>query len=280
MINFVWRLHIMVTFPIAKINIGLNVTKKRNDGFHDIETVFYPIGLSDILEIVPAEDGVFGFKQSGIPSGRAEYNLCVRAYRIFNEQRMFPAVKLHLHKMIPVGAGLGGGSSDAAFTLKMLNHIFQAGLTGKELFEMAEALGSDCPFFLDPRPVYATGRGTTFTPVSLEVKDRFLALVKPKTSVSTPLAYSLVTPAIPSVRLQDSIQQPVALWQDLIHNDFEAPVLQHFPPLRNIPEKLKDLGALFVAMSGSGSSFYGIFDHLPDKLESRFPYCFTWKGPF
>jgi 4-diphosphocytidyl-2-C-methyl-D-erythritol kinase len=268
----------MVSFPIAKINLGLHVVEKRADGFHNIETIFFPIGLSDILEVIPAADGSFGFRQTGIPSGRSEQNLCVKAYRLFREKTGIPPVHIHLHKLIPVGAGLGGGSSDAAYALKMLDKCFNVGVLPEELHAMAESLGSDCPYFLDPRPVYATGKGTRFSTVTLDLEGKHILLVKPKTSVNTGLAYSLIKPGKPQSDLRSSIQLPISQWESLIQNDFEEPVVRHIPILGSIRKKIKDLGARFVAMSGSGSCFYGIFDDEPERVASTFPYCFTWKG--
>ena len=252
----------MVVFPNAKINLGLNVTERRPDGYHNIETVFYPIGLSDVLEVEASENCAdYSFSCSGIElGGDPEDNLIVRAYRLLRSEHQFPSIDISLIKQIPFGAGLGGGSADAAFMLKALNELFELKITPRKLEKFAVLLGADCPVFIKNKPVFATGIGNVFTPVKVSLKGKFLLLVKPDIHVSTPEAYSLVVPEKPLVSLNELIQCPMIEWKDTIKNDFETSVFTKYPEIETIKDCLYEQGAVYASMSGSGSSVYGIFD--------------------
>lgn len=266
----------MIGFPNAKINLGLNVVAKRTDGFHNIETVFYPISLRDVLEIIPAMDGKTEFSSSGIPvPGPAGSNLCLMALELLRSvslQPQIPPVKMHLHKVIPAGAGLGGGSSDCAFTLKLLNELFALGLSPSQLTELARQLGSDTSFFVENKPVFAFQKGDHFSPVSISLKGYKLVLLIPPVHVSTLEAYSLIKPVKPVASVNDIIHRPVEEWKDLLFNDFEKPVMEKYPVIREYKEELYGSGAVYASMSGSGSAVYGIFKETTsaDKL---FPGC-------
>jgi 4-diphosphocytidyl-2-C-methyl-D-erythritol kinase len=259
----------MIVYPNAKINLGLHVTEKRDDGFHNIETLIFPVPLFDILEILPAIPGTPPFRSSGLPiPGSENENLCLKAVELFQSavgnQRSAvlctpSPVSIHLHKQIPTGSGLGGGSSDGAFTLKLLNNIHGHVLDERIMLEMATTLGSDCPFFILNRPLFATGRGDVFTESGLSLKGFYLAIVIPPVHVSTAEAYSMVKPFRPGQPLPEIIRLPIEQWKDKLVNDFEGPVFERYPLIRNVKEKLYDSGALYASMSGSGSAVYGLF---------------------
>jgi 4-diphosphocytidyl-2-C-methyl-D-erythritol kinase len=257
----------MISYPNAKINIGLNIVEKRPDGYHNIETVFYPIGLCDILEIGPSETCTdYSFSSSGILlDGDPEVNLIVKAYRLLRSHYQFPAIDITLIKQIPFGAGLGGGSADAAFTLKSINQLFELKISPKKLENLAAKLGADCPVFIRNKPVFATGIGNVFTSIDLSLKGYFLLLVKPDIHVSTPEAYSLVVPEMPEISLSELIKQPITEWKDTIKNDFEKSVFVKYPLIEKIKNNLYEMGAIYASMSGSGSSLYGLFKFEPDK---------------
>ena len=257
----------MLLYPNAKINIGLNVVERRKDTFHNIETVFYPIGLSDLLEVIPSETcSDYSFSVTGIPiDGDPETNLIVKAYRLLRSQYQFPAIDISLCKQIPFGAGLGGGSADAAFMLKALNDLFKLKITQKKLEKIATLLGADCPVFIQNKPVFATGIGNVFTPIKLSLKGYFLLLIKPDIHISTPEAYALVVQKKPETSLLELIQKPIVEWKELIKNDFEKSVFANHPTIENIKNDLYKMGALYASMSGSGSSVYGIFEREPEK---------------
>lgn len=269
----------MIVYPNAKINIGLNVVEKRTDGYHNIETIFYPIGLQDVLSVEASETcSDYSFSASGIPvGGDAEDNLIVKAYRLLRSKYQFPAVDISLLKQIPFGAGLGGGSADAAFMLKALNKEFQLKITPKNLEKLAAKLGADCPFFIRKKPVYATGTGNIFTPVNLSLKGFWLLLVKPDIHVSTAEAYAGITPASSEVPLTELIQKPIVEWKEFIKNDFEKTVFEKQPEIGNLKDQIYKLGAVYASMSGSGSSVYGIFDEKPD-VSGMFDGCFVVYG--
>ncbi|MFM2134838.1 MAG: hypothetical protein RL021_238 [Bacteroidota bacterium] len=270
----------MISFPNCKINIGLNIVGKRSDGFHDIETVFYPLPWSDILEInrSQAKEQSVEFRSSGIRIyGSKENNLCVRAYQLLAADYPIGPVRMQLHKLLPVGAGLGGGSSDAAFVLRTLNQLFQLRINDDELASYAARLGSDCPFFIRNKPVFATGRGDVFEDVKLKLDDYYLVVVKPRIHVSTATAYAGVSPMQPAHSLKELIRKPVETWKDLIHNDFEKTILDKHPSIRNIKKRLYDEGAVYASMSGSGSAVYGIFKR-PIDLHLHFRNCTVWQG--
>lgn len=259
----------MLTYPNAKINLGLNIIERREDGYHNIETVFYPVGLSDVLEVVPSDACLdYSFSSSGIElGGDPEDNLIIKAYRLLRSVYQFPAIDISLIKQIPFGAGLGGGSSDAAFMLKMLNEIFELKITNRKLEKYADLLGADCPVFIKNKPVFATGTGNIFTPIKISLKGYYLLLVKPDIHVSTPEAYSLVNPEKPQTSLVELIQKPITEWKDTIKNDFEKSVFPKYPEIELIKKLLYDLGAVYASMSGSGSSVYGIFESKPEKSD-------------
>ncbi len=269
----------MLFYPNAKINIGLNVIEKRPDGYHNIETVFYPIGLNDVLEIESSETCMdYSFSSSGIElGGDPEDNLIIKAYHLLRSDYQFPPVDISLVKQIPFGAGLGGGSSDAAFMLKGLNELFELKITPARLQKYASVLGADCPVFIKNKPVFASGTGNIFKPVKISLKGYYLLLVKPEIHVSTPEAYSLVRPKKPQFSLEELIQRPIHEWKDNILNDFEESVFSKHFEIEMIKNTMYDLGAEYVSMSGSGSSVYGIFEYLlPEKVS--FEGCFITGG--
>jgi 4-diphosphocytidyl-2-C-methyl-D-erythritol kinase len=255
----------MITYPNAKINIGLNITERRPDGYHNIESVFYPINLQDAVEIKTIEgeepQGGYKLKVSGtILDGTPDDNLVVKAYKLLRKDFNFPAQKIHLYKHIPVGAGLGGGSSDAAAIIKMLNEKFALGLTSEQMQNYAVQIGADCPFFINNTPVFATGIGNIFTPIEFSLHGKTIILVKPDIFVSTRDAYALVKPSPAAIPLTEAIKQPISEWKQIITNDFEKSVFAKYPEIAAIKDKLYDMGALYASMSGSGSAVYGIFD--------------------
>ena len=273
----------MITFPNAKINLGLNIVERRPDGYHNIETVFYPVPLTDVLEIVPAQDDkettlTCHGNQVDCPP---EKNLVMKAYRLLQERYSLPAVEMHLYKHIPDGAGLGGGSSDAAHALIMLNQMFSLGLTDQELAAHAVTLGADCAFFIYNRPMLATGIGDVLSPVDVSLKGKTLLLVKPPMGVDTRTAYSRVVPQEPTVPVTEVIARPVMSWDGLLVNDFEPSVFAVLPQLWLIKARLLDAGAEYAAMSGSGSTIFGIFDSdkLAEATADTFTDCATFVLP-
>jgi len=258
----------MLSFPNCKINLGLNILCKREDGFHDLETIFYPLPVTDVLEIIknPDQDKEVDFSSSGLTiDGKEENNLCIKAWHLLKRDRpALPSIKLHLHKAIPMGAGLGGGSSDGAFTLKMLNEKFELGLATEQLMHYAAELGSDGPFFILNQPAFASGRGEQLEPIELDLSNYHIVLVNPGIHVNTGLAFSQLIPGLPQKSIRDIIKQPVSSWKDELVNDFERPVMQQYPAIQKIKDELYKKGALYASMSGSGSTVYGIFGELPD----------------
>ncbi len=266
----------MITFPNAKINIGLNIERRRSDGYHDLSTVFYPIPWKDILEIVPAKGSVTTLTVTGRKvECPMEKNLVVKAYRALDAITPLPPVDIYLHKIIPDGAGLGGGSADAAFTLKMLNDMFATGLNSEQLVEIATRIGADCPFFIYNVPCIAYGIGEKLTPIDLNLDEYIIAVVKPPVSISTKEAFSRVVPQLPLYALPDRIIEPIHHWNDYIKNDFEASVFPAHPEIAEIKQQLLSMGASYASMSGSGTAVYGIFndnyDTMADILTARFP---------
>lgn len=252
----------MLTFPNAKINLGLNITEKRPDGYHNLETVFYPIPLEDALEITPlnASDEKFRLHQTGLPiEGEAEKNLVVKAYKLLDAAFGLPPIDIHLFKRIPSGAGLGGGSADAAFMLKALNDKFELNLSEECLEEYAARLGADCAFFIRNRPTYAEGIGNLFSPVTLSLKGYQIWLVKPDIFVSTREAFSRIKPHHPHMPLKEVVSMPIEEWEKYMVNDFEESVFPQFPVIGAIKEEMYRQGAVYASMSGSGSSVYGLF---------------------
>ncbi len=254
----------MVVFPNCKINIGLQITGKRTDGFHDLETVFFPVALKDALEVIPAagqKEAIIYTSSGNVIEGATKDNLCIRAYHLIKKDHTgLPALKMHLHKAIPSGAGLGGGSADAAFTLRLIDQLFSLQLTEARLAEYALLLGSDCPFFLLNKPAFASGRGEMLEPVSINLSDYRILIVNPRIHVNTGWAFSQLQP--PSLKHEDlktAICQPVDKWKEFIRNDFEAAVFSTHPEIASIKKTLYKEGAVYASMSGSGSSVFGIF---------------------
>lgn len=266
----------MIVYPNAKINIGLNVVEKRPDGYHNLETVFYPIGLQDILEIKVLDEGNvpecgYKLKITGtILDGSPEDNLVVRAFKMLKHDFNLPPVSIGLYKHIPTGAGLGGGSSDAAFTIKTLNKRFDLRLTDEQMEDYCTRLGADCPFFIKDTPVFATGIGNEFHPVSFSLKGKHLVLVKPDIFVSTKDAYAKVNVRRPDTPLPALLAQPLETWKDTVINDFERSVFSKYPEIAAIKDSMYDIGAVYASMSGSGSSVFGIFDEPVENIDEVF----------
>lgn len=263
----------MVTFPNCKINLGLNILQKRNDGFHDLATVFYPIELKDVLEIIPArnteqQQSSIKFTTSGlIVDGTSTDNICFKAYELLKADfPTLPAIEMHLHKAIPMGAGLGGGSADGAFTLKLLNDQFHLNLNQQQLINYALQLGSDCPFFIVNQPCFATSRGEKMTPIDLDLSAYTFVIVNPGIHVNTGWAFKQITPSVPSKSIQQIIQQPIETWKHELVNDFELPVATAYPEILNIKQELYLKGAVYASMSGSGSTVFGIFKKGTEKV--------------
>ncbi|HEV8284402.1 MAG TPA: 4-(cytidine 5'-diphospho)-2-C-methyl-D-erythritol kinase [Chitinophagaceae bacterium] len=254
----------MVVFPNCKINLGLNIVSKREDGYHDLETVFYPIGLRDALEIIKiGKDGkdIHLSTTGKVIDGEIRDNLCVKAHRLLKNN--FPnilQIKMHLHKTIPSGAGLGGGSSDGAFTLKLLNHIFDLRLSTEKLLDYALQLGSDCPFFIINKPCFATGRGEFLEKIELDLSAYKLVIINPGIHVNTTEVFSMISPIQPSKSIKKIIQQPIETWEEELKNDFEEPVFKKYPVIKSIKDELYKAGAVYASMTGSGSTVYGIFE--------------------
>ncbi|WP_167613034.1 4-(cytidine 5'-diphospho)-2-C-methyl-D-erythritol kinase [Maribellus sediminis] len=260
----------MISFPNAKINIGLNVVEKRLDGYHNLETIFYPVKLADALEFVEANNTALTI--SGIQvDGDPENNLIIKAYRLLRRDFQLPELHFHLHKVVPFGAGLGGGSSDAAFALKMLNKHFNLNLDDQTLEQYATGLGADCPFFIRNKPTFAYGIGDQFESIELDLSEYSIVIIKPDCSVSTVEAYRTITPQKPDFDLRRIASLPVEEWRRVIKNDFETSVFPQYPQIRELKHQLYDLGAVYAAMSGSGSAVFGIFRHLPTDLANSLP---------
>jgi len=267
----------LIVFPHCKINLGLSITDKRNDGYHNLETVFYPLPVRDVLEIITDKNsssittnqahGEVKLLTSGIKvNGNSMDNLCIKAYYLL--QRDFPelpSIQMHLHKAIPMGAGLGGGSADGAFTLQLLNTQFKLDLSPARLMNYALQLGSDCPFFIADTPCFAVGRGEILEPVALNLSGYLFVLINPGIVINTGWAFAQLN--IDTDRLaerveslKDSIMRPVSEWKNFITNDFEKPVFEKYHEINLIKSKLYEQGALYASMTGSGSTVYGIFD--------------------
>jgi len=272
----------MVVFPRAKINLGLRITGKRDDGFHDIETLFFPLPLCDALEFVENEDQLHGDSLfiTGIdPGGNTRDNLVMKAVKRLRQIHTFPFLKIHLHKAIPVGAGLGGGSSDAAFILRGINRIFDLSMDCETMRSLALELGSDCPFFIDARPAFATGRGEILVPLDKEIlRNHYIVILNPGIHVSTKEAYQACKPSLPAESLHGIIRNtPPDKWRGRVTNDFEEYVFTKHPLAQKLKEELNNSGALFSLLSGSGSSVYGIFRTRRD-IPSRLKKYLVWQG--
>lgn len=269
----------MLVFPNAKINIGLNVVKKRPDGYHDIETVFYPTGLTDILEFVKTK-GNIKFVNTGIKIDIEKHNnLVLKAYQLLRKEYDLPGLDIHLHKIIPPGAGLGGGSSDATYMLKSLNDHFKLNISDKNLENYAQQLGSDCPFFIKNRPFFAEGTGNIFSDIKLDISKYFLIIVKPDIHIPTKLAFSGIQAKSPKQSLKELITLPVNEWKYHIKNDFESIVFKQFPIIKKIKETLYKSGAVYAQMSGSGAAVFGIFNKEPVIPEEFITYFYYIQKP-
>lgn len=267
----------MLSFPNSKINIGLNIIGKRNDGYHNIETVFYPIAVKDALEIIESptldETDIIFTSSGNLISGNTDENLCVKAYRLLKKDfPEIPSVRMHLHKNIPMGAGLGGGSSDGAAVLLLLNKKFNLNISEEKLIQYALLLGSDCPFFLNNKPCFAEGRGEILKEIPLDLSGYKTIIVHPGIHVNTAEAFAHLAPGeySPAGTLEKAIQKDITEWKTIIKNDFEKPVFNKYPEIENIKLMMYENGALYSAMSGSGSSVFGIFPH-DTNINIKFP---------
>jgi 4-diphosphocytidyl-2-C-methyl-D-erythritol kinase len=273
----------MVSFPNAKINIGLNILNKRADGFHNIETIFYPVGLTDIMEIIEQPPEIQTnqiFSGTGIHiAADDQNNLCVKSYYLLRSDFKIPPVFIHLHKIIPVGSGLGGGSADAAFMIRMINQYFKLNLSREQMIRYAAQLGSDCSFFMINQPVFASGKGEQMQQISLNLKGLYLVMINPDIQISTAEAYRDCKPSVPEKSLKELIALPIHQWKANIQNDFEKQIFFRYPQLEQIKNKLYDSGAVYASMSGSGSTIYGIFE-AQVSMKKMFPDCFVWEGYF
>jgi 4-diphosphocytidyl-2-C-methyl-D-erythritol kinase len=253
----------MIVFPNAKINIGINIVSRRQDGYHNIETVFYPVRIYDVLEALPRSELTFHASGLGIP-GSADENLCIRGYHLIAKDHQLPPLDIHLHKHIPIGAGLGGGSADAAFFIRLINEQLGLGLDTGQMQAYARQLGADCAFFIENKPVFAFEKGDRFEPIDLDLSKYHIALVMPQAHVSTSEAYRGVKPTQPEHSLKELIALPVSEWKEHIRNDFEETIFKNHPIIRGVKAALYEAGALYASMSGSGASVFGIFSEKPD----------------
>ncbi len=268
----------MIDFPNAKINLGLNIIERRDDGFHNIESILYPIGLNDVLEVVPQTNTV-DFELSC--SGRAlnidpKQNLIYKAYQLLSADFKLPAVKVHLHKSIPFGAGLGGGSADASFMLSLLNREFELNLTNQQLSSYAQKIGSDCAFFIANQAAFAFAKGDELKLVDLDLKGLHLVVVYPQILISTKEAYANIKYNQKGADLLESIKRPVREWKQLLKNDFESSLFKKYPEIAGIKQRLYKMGAVFASLSGSGSAVFGLFEVKP-QLNNFFEDCFVWE---
>lgn len=269
----------MIVFPCAKINLGLNIVSKREDGYHNLETVFYPIPLYDALEIKYMDekfpsDTACDLKVTGNAVDCDEQkNLVVKAYHILAADYQLPRIHTHLYKHIPSQAGLGGGSSDAAFMIRLLDERFRLNIGNPEMERYAARLGADCAFFIEAEPAYAEGIGDVLMPADGpdgNLQGYYLCVVKPDVAVSTKEAYSAITPKKPAKSCRDIVRQPIETWKEELVNDFEEPIFKMHPEQEAIKQKLYDQGAVYASMSGSGSALYGIFKEEPKGIEEQF----------
>lgn len=273
----------MIQQPCAKINLGLNVVSKRPDGYHNLETVFYPVGIKDeiLIETVPDKispryDCSLNIKGINI-DGDLQQNLIVKAYKLLKQRyTSIPKINVTLTKNIPTQAGMGGGSADCAFTIRMLNDGFNLGMSIKEMQETATELGADCPFFINPTPSFATGIGEILTPIDLNLSQYKIAIVKPPIMISTKEAFANITPKKPTMCCRDIVMQPIETWKEKLVNDFEQSISNSHPEIIKIKNKLYDLGAIYASMTGSGSALFGIFDKNISNLDKEFKNCLTY----
>lgn len=255
----------MLAYPNAKINIGLHIINKRPDGYHNLESIFYPVPLFDVLEAVPSENFFFSVKGNFIP-GRLDQNICIKAYHLLKENYDIPGVDMILLKNIPTGAGMGGGSSDGAYAIQLLNDLFKLELSERTLQDLALQLGSDCPFFISNKPAFVTGRGENIQEISMNLKGYYFAILANEIHISTAQAYSNIHPQQPDVSLEKIKDYPIEEWKDFMNNDFEEFAFQKFPVLKKAKDYLYSKEALFASMTGSGSAIFGIFRDRPNDL--------------
>lgn len=274
----------MITFPCCKINLGLNVVGVRNDGFHNIETVFYPVPLTDVLEIKKMDDrfpcvGDIDIHVTGdYPCGEESQNLVLKAYNLIATDYEIPRIHAHLYKRIPVQSGLGGGSADGAYMIRLLDERFRLNMGNAEMERYAAKLGADCPFFISAETAYATGIGDVLEPADDEygnLHSYWIAIVRPDIAVSTAEAYKNIVPRKPEKNCRMVVRQPIETWREELRNDFEAPVFKEHPELEAIKEQLYDLGAVYAQMSGSGSAIYGLFKEQPQDIKKTFEGSFA-----
>ena len=254
----------MVVFPNGKINLGLNIVNKRPDGYHDLETVFYPVKINDVLEAVEAKELSFTSSGSVIPGG-PESNICLKAYKLLSRDFKLPPVHIHLHKNIPIGAGIGGGSADASFLIRLLNQKFDLGISAEGMEQYASELGADCPFFIRNQPVFGFGRGDKFEELHLDLSRYFIVLVMPSVQVTTAEAFKNIVPRPAKKSLRQLSADTIEQWKGSVENDFEPGIIRQYPVIGCIKDSLYKRGAIYASMSGSGSSVYGIFES-PIKL--------------
>ncbi len=268
----------MLFFPNAKINIGLNIVEKRNDGFHNLETVFYPIGLKDSLEFVETKNSETHLQTTGIDLDvDNKDNICYKAYSLMANNFDIPKLNIHLHKIIPTGAGLGGGSADAAFLIKEISNYFNLNINSAKLESLAAEIGSDCAFFIKNKPVFAFDRGEKFQEITLDLSNYYIYLIKPQIFVSTADAFSGIKPQKPQYSINDLINKPIEEWKDYIFNDFEQTIFNKYPLIDEIKSSMYDMGAVYASMSGSGSAVYGIFKNKPE-VNIKYDKSFNWIG--
>ena len=268
----------MIIFPNCKINLGLSVLAKRPDGFHNVETIMYPVPLNDVLEIIPSTDGEFRFDVSGFDiSGDRKSNLVVKAYELLHKDFNIGPVHIHLHKAIPLGAGLGGGSADAAYTIILLNQILNLNLTSDTMKDYSRQLGSDCAFFIENEPVLAYKKGDQFKKVNVDLSRYFLVIVKPNVHINTAEAYSWITPNSEAQSLQHVVESPISIWKNKLINEFEKPIFERYPEIKKIKDDLFKQGALYASLTGSGAAVFGIFEN-EISIKKEFPGCFVWEG--
>ena len=275
----------MITFPIAKINLGLNVVERRPDGYHNLETVFYPVPISDALELTIMNTKFPSTVDCDIKvtnlevEGDEQRNLVVRAYQLLKQDfQQMPRIHAHLWKGIPTQAGMGGGSSDCAYTIRLLNEMFTLGLSDEQMIQYAARLGADCAFFILSRPAYAEGIGELLQPISLNLSSYYIGIVRPNIPVSTREAFSLIKPQKPAKCCREVVMQPIETWREELTNDFEQSVFTLHPEIGAIKQQLYDFGAVYAAMSGSGSAVFGLFQNEID-LAAHFPKdVFTYFG--
>lgn len=261
----------MINFPIAKINLGLNVVSKRDDGYHNLETVFYPVPIKDALEVFPMEDGFPSDVRCDLKvtnlfiDGDEQKNLVVKAYNMIAQDYELPRVHVHLYKHIPTQAGMGGGSSNCAYMIRLLNEMFSLGMSDEKMIGYAARLGADCAFFIKAQPAYAEGIGEKLQPISIDLSGYKMLVVRPNIPVSTKEAFSLITPQVPKKNCLDIVRQPIETWKDELVNDFERSIFAIHPEIGRLKEMMYEQGAVYAAMSGSGSSVFGLFSDTPDE---------------